>query len=36
MSIAFVLLNSDIGSDDSIISQIKDILKLENEFVFDL
>ena len=36
MSIAFVLLNSDIGSDDSIISQIKDILKQENDIVYEI
>ena len=36
MSTAFVLLNSDIGSDDSIISQIKDILKQENDIVYEI
>ena len=36
MSTAYVLLNSDLGSDDSIISQIKDILKQENDVTYEI
>ena len=34
MPIAFVLINSDLGTDESIISKIKEILKDEKEVEF--
>tara|TARA_B100001179_G_scaffold208677_1_gene174003 strand:+ start:103 stop:360 length:258 start_codon:yes stop_codon:yes gene_type:complete len=34
MSTAYVLINSDLGSDDSIISRIKEILKAEKDLKF--
>ena len=34
MPIAFVLINSDLGTDESIISKIKEILKDEKDVKF--
>ena len=34
MPIAFVLINSDLGTDESIISKIKEILKTEKDIEF--
>jgi len=34
MSTAYVLINSDLGSDDSIISRLKEILKDEKDLKF--
>ena len=34
MPTAYVLINSDLGSDDSIISRIKEILKAEKDLKF--
>ena len=34
MPIAFVLINSDLGTDESIISKIKEILKDEKDIEF--
>ena len=34
MPTAYVLINSDLGSDDSIISRIKEILKDEKDLKF--
>ena len=34
MPIAFVLINSDLGTDESIISKIKEILKDEKDVEF--
>ena len=36
MPIAYVLLNSDLGSDESIISEVKSILGKENEVKFEV
>ena len=36
MPTAFVLLNSDLGSDESIISQINEILKKESGITFEI
>jgi DNA-binding Lrp family transcriptional regulator len=34
--IAYVLLNSDLGSDESIISEVKSILGKENDVKFEV
>ncbi len=36
MPIAYVLLNSDLGSDESIISEVKSILGKENEVKYEV
>lgn len=36
MSIAYVLLNSDLGSDESIITEVKSILGKENDVEYEV
>jgi DNA-binding Lrp family transcriptional regulator len=36
MPIAFILLNSDLGSDQEIVTKIKDILSVEKGLKFDV
>ena len=36
MSIAYVLINSDLGTDESIIKKLKDILSAEKDVKFEI
>ena len=36
MPIAYVLINSDLGSDESIIKKLKDILSAEKDVKFEI
>lgn len=36
MSTSYVLLNSDLGSDESIIAEVKEILDSENDIKYEI
>ena len=36
MAIAYVLINSDLGSDETIISEVKDILSDQSEIQYEI
>ena len=36
MATAYVLINSDLGSDETIISEVKDILSAQSEIQYEI